>query len=86
MGCRWLKIGCQMTIETAKEWDLYLSKAISDKEPELFSEPAIFLIKPDGSLFFASIQSMPFARPKIEDILKSIDFVENKDYPARGEV
>ncbi|PQJ31204.1 alkyl hydroperoxide reductase [Nonlabens arenilitoris] len=81
-----LKIGCRMTKETAKEWDLYLSKAISDKEPELFSEPAIFLIKPDGSLFFASIQSMPFARPKIEDILKSIDFVENKDYPARGEV
>nr|WP_238566815.1 peroxiredoxin-like family protein [Nonlabens ulvanivorans] len=80
-----LTIGYDLPVETAKEWGLYLSKAISDKEPDLFSEPAIFLIKPDKTLFFASIQTMPFARPKIADLIKSIDFVEDKHYPARGE-
>jgi hypothetical protein len=29
---------------------------------------------------------MPFARPSFGDILKAIDFVVAKDYPARGEV
>ncbi|GAK76701.1 conserved domain protein [Nonlabens ulvanivorans] len=81
-----LTIGYDLPVETAKDWGLYLSKAISDKEPDLFSEPAIFLIKPDKTLFFASIQTMPFARPKIADLIKSIDFVEDKHYPARGEV
>ncbi|EAS20396.1 putative peroxiredoxin [Flavobacteria bacterium BBFL7] len=80
-----LAIGHDLPLETAKAWGLYLSKAISDKEPDLFSEPAIFLIKPNGTLFFASIQTMPFARPKITDLIKSIDFVEDKNYPARGE-
>ncbi|WP_397301797.1 peroxiredoxin-like family protein [Nonlabens ulvanivorans] len=80
-----LTIGYDLPVETAKDWGLYLSKAISDKEPDLFSEPAIFLIKPDKTLFFASIQTMPFARPKIADLIKSIDFVEDKHYPARGE-
>jgi hypothetical protein len=29
---------------------------------------------------------MPFARPGFGDILKALDFVLAKDYPARGEV
>ena len=28
----------------------------------------------------------PFARPRFGDILKALDFVIAKDYPARGEV
>jgi len=28
---------------------------------------------------------MPFARSKLKELLKSIDFVLDEDYPARGE-
>jgi hypothetical protein len=28
---------------------------------------------------------MPFARPEIEALLKSIDFILEEEYPARGE-
>jgi len=70
--------------QTARDWGLYISTAISNKEPDRFSEPGLFLIKPDGVLFAASIQSMPFARPQLNDILGAVDFILNKDYPPRG--
>lgn len=80
-----LPIGYGLTKEKAQEWGLYLSKGISEKEPELFSEPGMFLIRKDGTLYFSAIQTMPFARPSLDDVLKAVDFIEDKDYPARGE-
>ena len=80
-----IPVAYELSKEQAKEWGLYLSKGISDKEPELFSEPGMFLIKKDGTLYCSSIQSMPFARPALNDILGAIDFVEKEGYPARGE-
>lgn len=79
-----LNIGYGFDIEKAEEWDLYVSEAIKDSEPEIFLEPALFLVRPDAVLYSASIQSMPFARPKFDELLKSISFVLKEDYPARG--
>ena len=81
-----LPIGYNLSMEKAREYGLFISKAISDKEPDYFTEPGLFLIKPDGTLFFSSVQSMPFARPQFDDLLGGIDFIMKKDYPARGEV
>ncbi|MBP2832975.1 AhpC/TSA family protein [Aquimarina sp. U1-2] len=80
-----LPIGFEMSIDKAREWGLYISKAKDDKEPNHFSEPGMFLIRPDQTLYFASIQTMPFARPGFDDILNAIDYVMKNDYPARGE-
>ena len=55
-------------------------------EPALFPEPALYLVRADGTLYFGSVQTMPFARPHFADILSAVDFVVAKDYPARGEV
>lgn len=55
-------------------------------EPALFSEPGLFLIRPDLTLFFSSIQTMPFVRPRAEDVLAAIDFIKKNDYPPRGDV
>ncbi len=84
-GVEDLTIGYGMTEKSAREWGLYVSTSISDKEPETFFEPAVFLVRPDATLYATSIQSMPFARPSFDDLLKAIDFVVEKDYPARGE-
>nr|NIR90840.1 AhpC/TSA family protein [Gammaproteobacteria bacterium]NIU06316.1 AhpC/TSA family protein [Gammaproteobacteria bacterium]NIV52881.1 AhpC/TSA family protein [Gammaproteobacteria bacterium]NIX87589.1 AhpC/TSA family protein [Gammaproteobacteria bacterium] len=56
------------------------------EEPALFSEPALYLVRPDGTLYFGTVQTMPFARPRFADILQALDFVIKNDYPARGEV
>ena len=86
-----LCLGYGLGLETARQWGLYISAgrgktSIGIEEPALFSEPGLFLIKPDNSVYFASVQTMPFARPHFDDILGAIDFVLAKDYPARGEI
>ncbi|OGX81285.1 peroxiredoxin-like family protein [Hymenobacter glacialis] len=78
-------VGYGLTIEKAREWGLFVSKAISDSEPAEFSEPGLFLVQPDGTLYAASIQTMPFTRPDFEDLLGGLKFVKTKNYPARGE-
>ncbi|NHF59163.1 redoxin domain-containing protein [Flavobacteriaceae bacterium TP-CH-4] len=80
-----LPIGYEYPIEEARKWGLYISKGIKEEEPEIFIEPGLFLIRPDETLYSASIQSMPFARPEFENLLKGIDYVLEHDYPARGE-
>lgn len=79
-----LPIAYNLTQKDAKSYGLYLSNAISEKEPELFSEPGLFLIKPDGSLYFSTIQTTPFTRPSIRELIKSIVFIQKENYPARG--
>ena len=41
--------------------------------------------KPDATLYWASVSTMPFARPHFTDIAGTIDFAVGKNYPARGE-
>lgn len=67
-------------------WGLFLSKAIKEGEADLFNEPGMFLVEPDGTLYSASVQSMPFARPRLDDLIKGVQFIGDNDYPARGEV
>jgi hypothetical protein len=55
-------------------------------EPPMFVEPALFLVRPDRTLYYASVQSMPFGRPCFAEMLSGIEKVVSKDYPARGEV
>lgn len=86
-----LRIGHSLDLNTARHWGLYVSAgrgttSIGVEEPALFSEPGLFLIRPNGTVYFVSVQSMPFARPHFADILGAIDFVVSKSYPARGEV
>ena len=84
-GIKHLTIAYGLSTERAQEWGLYISKAIKDDEPDRFCEPGFMLINPDGTLYAAAIQSMPFARPHFKEILAAIDFVVENNYPARGE-
>ncbi len=86
-----LRLGYGLDLNAARAWGLYVSAgrgktSAGVEEPALFSEPAIYLVRPNGTLYFGSVQTMPFARPQFADLLSAIDFVVAKDYPARGEV
>ncbi len=90
-GLTHLTLGYGLSLESARQWGLYVSSgrgktSTGVEEPSLFVEPGLFVIRPDQTLYFATVQTMPFARPSFGDILKAIDFVIAKDYPARGEV
>lgn len=84
-GLEKLKVGYDLSIEKAREWGLFISHAIKEKEPKIFSEPGLFLIKPDKTLYAAAIQTMPFTRPNLHELLQSLQHVKQNDYPARGE-
>jgi hypothetical protein len=82
--------GYELSLQSARQWGLYISASrgqtsIGIEEPELFSEPGVFIVRPDGTLYYGSTQTMPFARPQFQDLLGAIDFAVAKDYPARGE-
>jgi peroxiredoxin len=86
-----LRLGFGLDLAVARAWGLYISTSrgmtsAGVEEPPLFSEPGLFLVRPDQTLYFASVQTMPFARPHFVDILTALDFVIAKNYPARGEV
>ncbi len=86
-----LTVGYGLDLDKAREWGLYISTSRGKTstgmlEPDLFSEPALYLIRPDGTLYFGTVQTMPFARPNFAEILGALDFVLANDYPARGEV
>ena len=86
-----LEVGYGFSLEKAREWGLYISTSRGKTstgvvEPDLFSEPGLFLVRPDGTLYFGTVQTMPFARPNFSEILGALDFVIKNDYPARGEV
>jgi len=90
-GLRNLDLGYGLDLAVAREWGLYLSShrgktSAGIEEPERFSEPGLFLVRPDGTLYWAAVQTMPFARPHFRDVLAGLDFVIKVDYPARGEL
>jgi peroxiredoxin len=90
IGANKLPFGHDLPLDVARQWGLTISTSrgktsIGIEEPALFSEPGLFLVRPDGTLYWGSTQTMPFARPHFDEILGALDFVAKNDYPARGE-
>jgi alkyl hydroperoxide reductase subunit AhpC len=85
-----LRFGYDLPLAGARDWGLAISTSrgttsIGIEEPPLFSEPGLFLVRADGTIYYMSIQSMPFVRPNFRDLVGALDFAIEKDYPARGE-
>ena len=85
-----LRMGYDLPLGVARQWGLYISTSrgltsIGIEEPALFSEPAVYIVRPDSTLYYGAVQTMPFARPNFADLLGAIDFALAKNYPARGE-
>lgn len=78
-------IGYGLSIETGRKWGLFISKARNEKEPDLFIEPGLFLLRPDKTLYGSIVSTMPFARPPLKEVLRSIVGINKSNYPARGE-
>lgn len=80
-----LMIGYDLNENLARDLGLYISAGRpGGTEPSVYSEPALLLVKPDQTLYFASIQSMPFTRPSLDQLLQGIDYAIESGYPARG--
>ena len=90
VGASQLRVGYGLPLSVARSWGLYISASrgktsIGIEEPALFSEPGVFLIRPDRTIYYLSVQSMPFVRPPFGEMVQALDFIIKNDYPARGE-
>ncbi len=90
IGATKLRFGYDLALSKARDWGLYISTSrgktsIGIEEPALFAEPGLFLINPDNTLYYMSVQTMPFVRPHFRELLGAVDFAIEKSYPARGE-
>ena len=80
-----LPLAYDMGLLMAKSLGLFISdQREGSAEPKLFSEPGLFVIKPDGSLYAEYIQNTPFGRPPLGEIIAGLEFVVKNDYPTRG--
>ena len=80
-----LMIGYGLDENLARDLGLYISsRRPGSDEPKIFSEPALLLVKPDQTLYLVSVQSMPFTRPSLDQLLQGIDYAIESGYPARG--
>ena len=84
-GLKNLRVGFNLAPDDARQAGLYISEgrgvdpATGRKEPMLFTEPALLAVRPDGILYAAWIQSGPYARPQLAEVLAALD-----DCIARG--
>lgn len=90
IGAKTLRFGYDLSLEKAREWGLYISTSrgktsIGIEEPALFSEPGLFMVTPEQSLYYGSVQTMPFVRPHFSELVAALDFAIPNNYPARGE-
>ena len=81
-----IPVGYGFPVEAADAWGLFVSEALKDHEPDRFTEPGLFIVRADRTLYCSKVQSMPFARTGATEILKMLEWVVDNDYPARGEV
>jgi len=83
-GLKELTIGYGLTREAMQQWGLYVSKGELAGEPPYFSEPGLFLVRPDGVLFFAGVNNAPYGRTDLDTLLSGLDYVLNHSYPLRS--
>ena len=79
-----LPVAHSLTEASAREWGLYISSAINEKEPDRFNEPGMFVLDAEGALVWSSVASMPFGRPPLDEVIGGLTFVKDHDYPSRG--
>ena len=85
-----LRFAYDLPLDVAKSWGLYISTSrgktsIGIEEPALFSEPGLFMVTPEQTLYYGSTQTMPFVRPHFSELVGALDFAIANGYPARGE-
>ena len=86
-----VNLGYGLSVDQAREWGLHRSAgrgktSIGIEEPAEFAEPGLYLVRPNNSLYWGQVSTMPFARPHFREILGALNFALANDYPARGEL
>jgi peroxiredoxin len=67
-----LNVAYDFPLAKADEWDLYVTEGVGH-QPPLFSEPALFIVWPDGKLDHGIINTAQRLRPEPSAVLEHIE-------------
>ncbi|MCZ6858903.1 MAG: AhpC/TSA family protein, partial [Alphaproteobacteria bacterium] len=73
-----------LTEQQARAWGLYISKRVKQHEPEIFSEPGAFLIRPNGTLYAEFQSTAPWLRLDFDILLRGVQVAIQRGTPPRG--
>lgn len=79
-----LPVGHGQGVDSMREWGLPVSKGTTEGEPDQFGEPGLFLVRSDGTLHAAVLNTVPSGRPHLDELVGTIRWANDHDYPARG--
>ncbi len=79
-----VSVAHSMSEADARAWGLWISRAFKDAEPEVFCEPGMVWVRPDGRLYMIDLSNMPWSRPDLEFLLSKVPMAVEGAYPARG--
>lgn len=74
-----LQLAHSLDLDVARRCGLYISEKRKESEMPMFTEPGIFLVRPDETLANAWISTYAFPRVPFEGILDAIDHVLSTD-------
>jgi len=81
------KVGHNLSEPDMRRLGVYISEPLTPDEADgRFSEPAVFCLRPDGTVQIAALSNGPSARPDLAELLDGMIFTINNDKPARGTV
>ncbi len=73
-----------MAEHQVRSFGLYVSERVKPVEPELFSEPGAFLIRPDGTLYAEFQSTTPWLRLDLDVLYRGIQVAMKRGTPPRG--
>lgn len=74
-----------LSIEQMKELGLYISHPRSPQETDRpFAEPGMFAVNTEGKVQLIDISNTPFNRSDLVELVETVEWVQENDYPIRG--
>ncbi|MCB1235390.1 MAG: thioredoxin peroxidase, partial [Verrucomicrobiae bacterium] len=78
-------VAYDLSIEEMRELGLYISDPRSAEETDRpFAEPATFAVNEEGLLHLIEISNTPFNRADLAELLDTVEWVKENNYPIRG--
>jgi peroxiredoxin len=81
-----LPVGYGLDLDVARRWGLFVTEVTREGCTVRFTEPGVFLIRPDNEIYALLVSSLPCGRPDLPSLLSGLDFLAQQGYPARGSV
>lgn len=79
-----LRLGSGLSVDQARGWGVYASRMTMHGAERFCTEPGLFLLRPDHSLYALWLQSLPSARPDVPWLVETLTYLEKAGFPLRG--